>query len=128
MAVLHLSELPPLLVMVTTWPAGLGCPCMLLKLMLSGEAPISGAAGDGVGCTVNCTMTVCVLCPAIKEIVPWLCPAGRLPALTLTDTTTPTVPFNCPEEGVTVSHDAVEAADQERVDPAQLAVALKFKV
>src|SRR5258706_12041151 len=37
--VLHLSGLPPLLVMVTTWPVGLGRPWVLLKLKLSGEAP-----------------------------------------------------------------------------------------
>ncbi len=66
----HLSRLPPLLVMVTTWPVGLGCPCVLLKLRVSGEAPIIGAAGGGRGCTVNCTMTVWVLWLAIKEIVP----------------------------------------------------------
>ena len=43
----QLSVPPPLLVMVITWPVGLGCPCVLLKLKLSGEAPIMGEAGEG---------------------------------------------------------------------------------
>src|SRR2546426_2207470 len=63
----QLSELCPLLVMVTTWPVGLGCPWMLLKVRLSGEALIIGAAGGGAAWTVNCAITVSVLCPKTNE-------------------------------------------------------------
>src|SRR5271157_2610447 len=66
---LHLRGLVPLLVIVTTWPVGLGCPCVLLKLRLSGEAPIIGANEEGV-CTVSCTIIVSVLCPETNERLP----------------------------------------------------------
>src|SRR5260370_32604154 len=65
--VLHLSGLPPLLVMVTTCPVGLGSPWVLLKLRLSGEAPITGSAGGGGACTTNITVTVCWLIPVTNE-------------------------------------------------------------
>src|SRR5258706_3077015 len=68
--VLHLSGLPPLLVIVTTWPVGLGSPCVLLKLRLSGEAPITGSTGGGGGWTTSLTMTVCGLIPMTNEIWP----------------------------------------------------------
>src|SRR5258708_13572375 len=68
--VLHLSGLPPLLVMVTTWPVGLGSPCVLLKLKLSGEAPITGSAGEGAGSITTIPVTVCVLIPATNESWP----------------------------------------------------------
>src|SRR5258708_39723121 len=65
MLVLHLSGLPPLLVMVTTWPVGLGSPWVLLKLRLSGEEPITGVNGGGGGWTADLTVTVCVLSTAV---------------------------------------------------------------
>lgn len=94
MFVFHLSGLLPLLVMVTTWPVGLGSPRVLLKLRLSGEAPITGSAGAGGDCTNSCTMTVCVACPVTKEIAPVYVFGARPPILTLKDTTVLAVPFN----------------------------------
>src|SRR5437660_10400590 len=63
----QLRGLCPLLVMVTTWPVGLGCPWMLLQVRLSGEALIIGAAGGGAAWTVTCAITVSVLCPKTNE-------------------------------------------------------------
>src|SRR6266566_9762921 len=63
----QVRELCPLLVMVTTCPVGSGCPWILLKLRLSGEALIIGAAGGGAAWTVNCAITVSVLCPKTNE-------------------------------------------------------------
>src|SRR5579884_295836 len=68
--VLHLSVLPPLLVMVTTCPVGLGCPWVLLKFRLSGETAMMGALGGGGACTCNCTITDWVLCWVVKAITP----------------------------------------------------------
>src|SRR5258708_35314670 len=68
--VLHLSGLPPLLVMVTTCPVGLGSPWVLLKLRLSGEAPITGSAGGGGAWTPNITTTSFVLIPGTNESGP----------------------------------------------------------
>src|SRR6266700_6495310 len=62
----QLSELWPLLVMVTTWPVGLGCPWMLLKLRRKGDALIIGAVG-GAAWTVTFAITVSVLCPKTNE-------------------------------------------------------------
>src|SRR5260370_24642176 len=87
--VLHLSGLPPLLVMVTTWPVGLGSPCVLLKLRLSGEAPITCSVGGGAGWTTNITVSVCELIPPTPMQIwtEYVFDDGPT-ALTLTDNTT----------------------------------------
>ena len=65
-AACQLRGLCPLLVMVTTWPVGLGCPWMVLKVRLKGDALIIGAVGGAVW-TVTFAITVSVLCPKTNE-------------------------------------------------------------
>src|SRR6266568_7471324 len=88
------SGLPPLFVIVTTWPPGFGNPCVVLKLILSGDAPMIGAVGGGGAWTVNCTITVCVLSPVSTETVPVYDPGLRPPTFTPTAVTVRVAPFN----------------------------------
>ena len=118
----QMSGLLPVLVIVTTCPGGEGIPCVVLKLRPSGVAPIIGAEGGGGGCTVNCTITVCVLCAAVNAILPMYVPGFRMLALTPIDVTVLADPFNCPLAGVTANQLLAEVAFQ-LIVPAQLEVA-----
>ena len=110
--VCQLRALFPLLVIVTTWPEGLDCPWMLLKLRLSGETPIIGDTSGGAACTVSCTVTVSVLFPVTKKILPEYFPDISLFVLTLISTRVLAVPFNCLLVGEVVNQDAVDEVFQ----------------
>lgn len=118
----QVSGLLPVLVIVTTCGGGEGMPCVVLKLRPSGVAPKIGAEGGGGGCTINCTITVCVLCAAVNAILLVYVPGFRVLALTPIEVTVLAVPFNCPLAGVIANQLLAEVAFQ-LIVPAQLEVA-----
>ncbi len=84
-----------------------------------------GVVGEGGGCTINCTINVCVLCLLLKAILLVYVPGLRFVIFTLTAVIVRLFPWSCPLAGVLVNQLAYETAFQLTV-PEQLGVALRL--
>ena len=82
---------------------------MAVKEKVVGLRPIAGAA-----VIVNVTETETVVAPVALRV---MVPVGGLAVSAPVTTLTVTVPLPVPEAGLTVNHEALLLADQERVPP-----------